>query len=187
MLVTDYVVDKAMADTLEGNDKRLFSWDMYFLSQARLAATRSKDPSTQTGAVFARGNRSISTGYNGFPALIKDTPERLNDREMKYQLIVHCEVNGANIAQENGANVAWSTLYTWPFMSCSRCAVDMISRKVMRVVAPHSTNPRWVDSFKMSTALFEEAGVDICLYSKDLLIEHFTQEAAKLDTMLGAL
>lgn len=42
------------------------SWDEYFMGVAKLAAQRSKDPSTQVGACIVNSdNMIISVGYNG--------------------------------------------------------------------------------------------------------------------------
>jgi deoxycytidylate deaminase len=53
---------------LEARKARRLKWDLRFLELAKLVASWSKDPSTQTGAVFVgRDNGIISVGYNGFP------------------------------------------------------------------------------------------------------------------------
>ena len=52
------------------SDKRTnyITWDEYFMSVAKLAAMRSKDPSTQVGAcIVSQDNKILSMGYNGFP------------------------------------------------------------------------------------------------------------------------
>lgn len=135
-------------------------WDKRFLGMAELVASWSKDPSTKTGAVIVDlDNRVISVGYNGFPKGVKDD-ERLHDRDLKYQLIVHCERNALLFA---GRNLKGCTLYTWPFMSCSVCAAMVIQSGIKRCVAPLNGNPRWVESFKLSTGLFEEAGLQLDL------------------------
>ena len=142
--------------------ERRLKWDLRFLEMARLVAGWSKDPSTQTGAVFVGRDQSvISVGYNGFPRPIEDTPERLNDRETKYSMIVHCEMNAMMSAN---SSVRGSTLYTWPFMSCDRCAAHMIQAGVTRVVAPKATpdkEERWGEAFKKTRAMFKEAGIPL--------------------------
>ncbi len=68
-------------------------WDKRFMKLAREISTWSKDPSSQIGAVIINDERRIlATGYNGFPKGIRDTEERLNDREQKYPMIVHAEM-----------------------------------------------------------------------------------------------
>ena len=46
----------------------VISWDDYFMGVAHLSSFRSKDPSTQVGAVIVDENKKIvGIGYNGFP------------------------------------------------------------------------------------------------------------------------
>ena len=46
----------------------VLTWDEYFMGLAHLSAKRSKDPSTQVGAVIVSSeHRVVSIGYNGFP------------------------------------------------------------------------------------------------------------------------
>jgi dCMP deaminase len=44
------------------------SWDEYFLSIARVVASRSDCVRRQAGAVVVRDRRIVATGYNGAPA-----------------------------------------------------------------------------------------------------------------------
>jgi dCMP deaminase len=136
-------------------------WDLRFLQLAEHISTWSKDPSTQVGAVIVdQQNRVISTGYNGFPRGIKDTPARLNDRDTKYSMVVHGEINALLFATQP---LTGSTLYLWPFLSCSHCTAIIINAGIKRVVAPKSTNPRWADSIALSVELYHEAGVSAVL------------------------
>jgi dCMP deaminase len=117
--------------------KQRESWDEFFLGLAKYVSTRSKDPSTQTGAVIvAPNNRIVSVGYNGFPASMEDKPEWYANREEKYRRIIHCEENAVKWAREplNGY-----TLYTYPFSSCDKCFVRMINEGITRFVAPKPT------------------------------------------------
>lgn len=136
-------------------------WDNWFVNMAKYVSTASKDPSTQTGSVITDPNRRvISVGYNGLAKGVEDLPERLNNREIKYKIIVHCERNALLFANRS---VEGCTLYTWPFMSCSTCAAMVIQAGIKRVVAPWSDNPRWVAEFELSQQMFKEAGVEVCL------------------------
>ncbi len=138
------------------NDK----WDMRFLDMAKLVASWSKDPSTQTGSVIVDPwNRVLSVGFNGFPQRIEDD-ERLHVRETKYEMIVHCEVNALIFAR---GDIQGCTLYTWPFMACSRCAAIVIQAGIRRHVAPVNYDARWAKSFELSIQLFREADVELVL------------------------
>ncbi len=133
-------------------------WDQFYLGIAKYASTASKDPSTQTGAVIVSPrNRLVSLGFNGFPEGIADD-ERLADRETKYEIILHAEVNALVSAARD---LHGCTLYTWPLLSCSRCASIMIQAGSTRVVAPLNTIERWMENLNLSRKLFEEAGIEI--------------------------
>jgi len=145
--------------------KRVEKWDRRFLELARFISNWSKDPSTKVGAVIVDENRRIvSCGYNGLPQGVKDTDERLNNRELKYKLIVHAERNAVLFAERP---VHGCTLYTTPFMPCSVCAGMMIQAGIKRVVAPYSDNPRWLEDFKLTEQLFSESGVELVLLHGD--------------------
>jgi dCMP deaminase len=136
-------------------------WDLRFLKMAKEVSEWSKDPSTQVGAVIVdRDRRPVSFGYNGFAKDVEDTPERLNDREIKYALTVHAEMNAMLFAEKS---LAGCTLYTWPFMPCAKCAGPIIQSRIARIVAPVNDNPRWVDSFKLSKLQFAEAHIPLFL------------------------
>jgi dCMP deaminase len=137
-------------------------WDARFLDLARHVATWSRDPSTQTGAVIVRPNRTIaSVGYNGFPRNCNDDPALYADRAVKYSRIVHCEMNAILNARES---LEGYTLYTVPFCSCERCAPHVIQAGIKRCVAPPlpaRLKDRWLASVKATQAIFAEAGVEL--------------------------
>lgn len=148
----------------------LSHWDRRFLCLARHISEWSKDPSTKVGAVLARGKEFIAPGYNGFPEGIADTEERLNDRDLKYPLMIHAERNALRVAGRDKARDA--SIYLWPFMPCVPCAMEIIACKVREVIAPANDNPRWQKDFALATELFGEAGVRL------VLVRDTMQEAA---------
>ena len=135
-------------------------WDRWFLGLAKYIATASKDPSTQTGAVIVDPlRRVVSVGYNGFPKRIDDRNDRLTNREMKYKMVVHCEVNAILFANRP---LQGCVLYTWPFGSCAPCTSIVLQTGMTRVVAPVAPPEileRWGDDLALSSTLFREAGV----------------------------
>ncbi len=136
-------------------------WDKRFLGLAKHISAWSKDPSTQTGSVIVDPKgRIVSVGYNGLAQGVDDLPERLNNREIKYKMFIHCERNAILFAKQALDNC---TLYTWPFMTCAACAAMTIQAGITRHVAPYSENPRWVDEFALAQAQFKEAGVALTL------------------------
>jgi len=144
-------------------DKRLKTdkWDFRFLDLAKFISEWSKDPSTKVGAVIAdRKKRIISVGYNGLPIGVDDSKERLENREVKYNLIIHAERNAILFAQRD---LEGCSLYTWPFMPCSSCASIIVQAGIKRCIAPENHNPRWKDNFELSRTLFIEGEVELLL------------------------
>jgi len=137
----------------------------FYLGMAQYVSTKSKDPSTKTGAVIVRPNKSLcSIGFNGFPMCMPDTPEYYANREEKYSRIVHCEMNALLFAKEE---VKGYTLYTYPFLSCDRCFVHMIQAGITRFVAPQATEDqlsRWGAAFEKVRGYAREVGVTIDEY-----------------------
>ena len=135
------------------------NWDNRYLQLVQLVSTWSKDPSTQTGAVITNEKHHVvSLGFNGFPQSIADD-ERLQDRTVKYEMIIHCEINALIFASQS---LEGCTLYTYPFLSCSRCASIMIQAGIKRVVAPvipTLLKDRWGENLELSKSLFAEARV----------------------------
>lgn len=132
----------------------------YFLDIAATVASRSKDPSTKTGAVIVDPKgRIVSVGYNGFPRHMPDLHTHYNNREEKYSRIIHCEMNALIFAQRD---LEGCTLYTWPFLSCDRCAVHMIQAGIALIVAPKcppEAAERWEPIFEKTRKYLFESGV----------------------------
>jgi dCMP deaminase len=138
-------------------------WDRRFLDLAEHIGGWSKDPSTKTGCVIVRPDRTVASfGYNGFPRGVSDFEERLADRQVKYAMVVHAEANAVLSAYER---LAGYTAYTH-LAPCSSCAGLLIQAGIVRVVAPHSTVyqlERWADSFNVARTMLDEAGVALDL------------------------
>ena len=139
-------------------------WDLRFLEMAELVGSWSKDPSTKVGAVIVdQDRRVVSTGYNGFAKGLKDSEELLLDREKKYKLIVHGEMNAILFAQRP---LKRCTLYTTPLLPCSSCASVVIQSGITKVVSWYVDNPRWNESIQLSKDMFKEAGVECIEYER---------------------
>lgn len=133
---------------------------------AEYVAGASKDPSTQVGAVVVRPDRTVaSTGYNGMARGCDDHPSIYEDRELKYDRVVHAEANAIVTAREP---LHGYTLYTWPFMPCTHCAGLVIQAGITRVVSFENSNERWQKSFARAQTMFHEAGVFIDLISREV-------------------
>lgn len=147
-------------------------WDKRFLRMAQEIGTWSKDPSTKLGSIVIdpTSRRVLATGYNGFPRGIADTPERLNNREEKYKLIVHAEMNSIYNATMSGVSLVGATIYTTGLPTCSDCARGIIQVGITRVVCgiPNNVkdvNGKWAKQFESSKAMFDEVGIKFDKYS----------------------
>lgn len=136
-------------------------WEQRYLDLAQHISTWSKDPSRQIGAVVVGDSGQIlSIGYNGFPRGINDD-ERLHDRETKYSLVVHAEMNAIYNATLNGISLRDSTLYVWGLPVCSDCARGVIQVGITRIVMNSIDGKigHWTDHWKKTKAMFDEANV----------------------------
>ena len=137
----------------------MVKWDHRFLDLADRIAAWSKDPSTKVGAIIVRPNRTLcSVGYNGFPRGVDDTEERYEDRETKYQMVVHAEINAILTAEEE---LKGYTLYVSPLHPCPQCAAAIIQVGIKRVVSRETFRGDWKDRLAVSQKMFKEAGVTL--------------------------
>jgi dCMP deaminase len=136
-------------------------WHIRFMKLALEVASWSKDPSTQVGCVLVRNKKVLSTGYNGLPKNLSDSLDILHDREKKYELTVHAEVNAVTTAALHGISTEGATAYV-TFNPCSRCAAVLINAGVTSVYSyGGSTIPtRWLENFILASRILAEAGVD---------------------------
>jgi len=137
-----------------------------FVEIAKSVSHLSKDPSTKVGAVVLDDHGTIlSVGYNGFPRGVVDSPERYENRELKYKLIAHAEANAIAQAARVGATLYGSTLLLTALYPCSNCAKLIIQAGIKRVIAPKlSANTRWDEEANFASLLLTEAGVRVELY-----------------------
>jgi dCMP deaminase len=122
---------KNLQDIYAEDAKNLQKWDRRFLEHAEHIAQWSKDPSRKVGSLIVRPDRTIvAQGYNGFARGVNDTPERYEKREIKYEMVVHAEVNAIITSREA---LQGCTLYS-TLLPCSRCAAIIINSGIQRVV-----------------------------------------------------
>jgi len=139
-------------------------WDKRYMDLAKQVGTWSKDPSKQIGAV-AIGSKGqvLAQGYNGFPRGIDDNESRLNTKETKYKYVVHAEMNLIYNATFNGISLNGSTVYVSGLPVCSECAKGLIQVGVKQIVMSKDSlegaDEKWLDSFELTIALVNEAGI----------------------------
>ena len=136
------------------------TWDICNIKIAMECAKRSKDPSTQVGAVIVDSNNRIkATGYNGLPIGLKDTDVSWSRTggllESKYALIVHAEVNAILSAKTDLSNCKiYVTLFP-----CHECAKVIIQSGITQVIYLEDKYAK-EDSIVMAKRLFDTTGVN---------------------------
>ncbi len=146
----------------------LNKWDRRYLSLAKEVSTWSKDPSTQVGAVTVGSKKEVlSQGFNGFPRGIHDTDERYNNRDTKYKLVVHAEMNAIYNATYSGTSLDGATLYVYGLPICSECAKGIIQVGIKKVVVEKFKElDNWNESVQLSKEMFDESGVELIITNK---------------------
>ena len=136
-------------------------WHRRFLALSEEIATWSKDPSRGVGAVIVSANKQVvSTGFNGLPRGVEDRPERLV-RPVKYDLIVHAEMNAIIQCARNGVSPIDCAIYS-SFFPCVNCAIAVVQAGIRTVVTylPEAGDDHWLESIDKSRTVFDEAGVE---------------------------
>jgi len=118
------------------------SWDEYFMSIARVVASRSNCVKRKVAAVVTVDRRIISTGYNGTPRGTRNCNEggcpRCNDLApggtgLAECLCSHGEENAITQAAYHGVSLRGGTIYT-TFSPCLQCTKLIINAGLDEVV-----------------------------------------------------
>lgn len=137
------------------------NWVNYFMGMAEYVSTKSKDPSTKVGAVIVNSdNIVVGMGYNGFPRGVKDKKEWLENREIKYEMIIHAEVNAVLNATQSlkGCHI----YVTHP--PCARCMAVLIQAGITSVMTkspPEDMRQRFAKSYEICDMMSESSGIDV--------------------------
>ena len=146
--------------------RKNISWDEYFMGMAVLSALRSKDPSTQVGAVIVNEEKKVvSIGYNGMPRNIKDedlTWEKGEGLNSKYLYVCHAELN-AILNARNGASLNNCTVYVTLF-PCNECTKALIQVGIKKVVYLDNKYAYTTET-QASRKMLELAGVELVEYN----------------------
>ncbi len=147
------------------------SWTAYFMGIAHLSALRSKDPSTQVGAVIVDDeHKVVSIGYNGFPRGINDDDypwEREGETlETKYPYVVHAELNAILNAPRS---IKDCSIYVSLF-PCHECAKAIIQSGIKEIVY-ESDKYADTDSVKASKRMCLDANVKLTETSENVEIK----------------
>jgi dCMP deaminase len=155
-------VEEALRDRLFFRDRP--SWDEYFMSIARVVASRSNCIKRKVGSVIALDRRIISTGYNGTPRGIRNCNEGGCPRcagaaeagtRLDECLCSHAEENAITQSAYHGVSVRGGTVYT-TFCPCLICTKMIINAGLTEVVYDAH-----FPLGEVSIALFREAGIKV--------------------------
>lgn len=160
------------------------SWDECFMRMAHVIAERSKDPSTQAGAVIAdKHNIVIGLGYNGFPRGVDEANfpwEREGDfLNTKYAYVCHAEENAIynSNAQPRECKI-YCTLFP-----CNECAKTIVQNGISEVIYEsdkYHNEDQWVASRK----ILDAAGVKYREYVSKWSSENIgTAELTQYETL----
>lgn len=117
-------------------------WDTYFMSIAKVVATRSNCSRRQVAAVVVSEHRIISTGYNGTPRGVKNCFEggcprcsggAASGASLEECICVHAEQNAICQAAFYGIRLNGATIYV-TLTPCLTCAKLIINSGIREVV-----------------------------------------------------
>uniref|UniRef100_A0A671XCK3 Deoxycytidylate deaminase n=1 Tax=Sparus aurata TaxID=8175 RepID=A0A671XCK3_SPAAU len=110
----------------------------YFMTLAKVAAQRSKDPNTQVGACIVNQEKKIvGIGYNSMPngcdgqLTWTGSEDGFDWPDTKYPYVCHAELNA--IMNKNSADVKGCTIYV-TLLPCNECAKLTIQAGISKVI-----------------------------------------------------
>ncbi len=110
------------------------NWNEYFFNLAETVKLKSKDNSTQIGAIIVGlHNEIISTGYNSFPRNINDDIRERQDRPEKYYWMAHAETNAIVNAARIGVSTKDAIMYITCGVPCCDCTKNIINSGIRRI------------------------------------------------------
>ena len=145
------------------------NWTEYFLNIAEQVKLKSKDQSTQIGAVIVgEDNEVLSTGYNSFPRGMDDSKQERQERPEKYFWFEHAERNAIYNAARVGTALKNSTIYLTSGVPCMDCARGIVNSGIKVVwckrICTTKNKEKWVESQLKSIQLLNECGVQVMFY-----------------------
>jgi len=135
-------VDGALGELSEQFRLSRPNWDDYFMSIAKVVASRSNCVKRKVAAVIVKDKRIISTGYNGTPRGTRNCSEggcpRCNKftesgKNLEECLCSHGEENAIVQASYHGISIKESVIYT-TFSPCLLCTKMIINAGIKEVV-----------------------------------------------------
>jgi dCMP deaminase len=140
------------AQATSPNKEKLPEPDEYYMGIAVAVREKANCQGNRIGAVIVKGNRVISTGYNGVPEGMENCLDggclRCENSGTVFPsgtgydlcICVHAEQNAILTAARFGIAVEGGTLYT-TMKPCFGCAKELLQAKIERVVYLHEWSP----------------------------------------------
>ena len=144
-------------------------WKNYFLGIAEQVKIKSKDQSTQIGAVIVGKDKEIlSTGYNSFPRGLNDNKPERQERPEKYFWFEHAERNAIYNAARVGTPIDGSSIYLTSGLPCADCARGIINSGIKTVycksICTTKNKDKWAESQRIALDMMNECGVEVIFY-----------------------
>jgi len=145
------------------------NWTEYFLNIAEQVKLKSKDESTQIGAVIVgEDNEVLSTGYNSFPRGMDDSKQERQERPEKYFWFEHAERNAIYNAARVGTALKNSTIYLTSGVPCMDCSRGIVNSGIKVIWCKRTcttkNKEKWEESQLKSIQLLNECGVQVMFY-----------------------
>lgn len=144
-------------------------WDEYFMDIARVVSSRSTCLRRRVGAVIVKGQRLLTTGYNGAPRGLTHCGKIGCLRELhnipsgeRHELCrgTHAEQNAIVQAALYGVAIEGATLYC-THQPCSACTKMLINAGIKRIVFQNG----YPDD--LASELLTEAKIEYILLAAD--------------------
>lgn len=153
----------------------IVKWAEHFMRNAYLAASMSKDTSTQIGAVNVIDKQILTTGFNGICRGVDDTVADRNASPEKYFWFEHAERNSCYAAAREGIKLRGATMYTQA-VPCADCCRALIQSGIAAVIIHRQWTDiwtelqgnQWIESQARSEIMLNEAGIHKMVLDKQL-------------------
>ncbi len=162
---------------------KISDWDEFWMRHVYLASSKSKDRSTEIGAILIKNGILISEGYNGICRKVNDEIKERSERPEKYHWYEHAERNSIYNAARHGIQTLDSVIFT-NYPPCTDCARSIIQAGIKEVVchlqyANHWDKIRrgnWAGHAERTLTMFKESGVNVRWFEKVLGIKCLISE-----------
>jgi dCMP deaminase len=159
---------------MDGGDYQgglIMNWTEYFRQIAHTVKLKSKDKSTQIGAVIVGSDSEIrSTGYNSFPRGIEDFHDERQMRPEKYYWFSHAEENAIINAARIGVSTNRCTMYLTcdiPCVDCTRAIINAGIKVLFCEKGQGAKGDIWESHTPRSIQMMKEAGLTVWYYGED--------------------